>query len=194
MSSQSCTSVKVWFGGLIFFLHESQFPPRSPLPLLLAFALICPLALSQPMLVDNPFLTIAIDRFIIDIVIDMNFHGIDMIHAGGHLDNPFLTIAIDMFSLILMLMLFLFPLQLHCCSQLLLAHWRDTLQSNMAQQVAGIPGSTFDNIKITLKDWYDLTWYWYDLTWYWYDLTWKNVPGLTWGAPMTCQWGGRHTL
>ena len=74
------------------------------------------------MLVDNPFLTIAIDRFIIDIVIDMNLHGIDMIHTGGHLDNPFLTIAIDMFSLILMLMRFLFPLQLHCCSQLLLAH------------------------------------------------------------------------
>merc|ERR1712083_861666 len=34
----------------------------SPLPLLLAFALICPLSLCQPMLVDNPFLTIAIDR------------------------------------------------------------------------------------------------------------------------------------
>ena len=37
---------------------------RSPLPLLLAVAFLCAPSLSRPMVVDNPFLTIAIDRFV----------------------------------------------------------------------------------------------------------------------------------
>ena len=37
---------------------------RSPLSLLLAFAALFSTSLSRPMLVDNPFLTIAIDRLL----------------------------------------------------------------------------------------------------------------------------------
>ena len=42
---------------------------RSPLPFFLALALLCSPSTSRPMVVDNPFLTIAIDRFVVGFIL-----------------------------------------------------------------------------------------------------------------------------
>ena len=42
---------------------------RSPLPFFLALAFLCSPSTSRPMVVDNPFLTIAIDRFVVGFIL-----------------------------------------------------------------------------------------------------------------------------
>ena len=42
---------------------------RSPLPFFLALALLCSPSTARPMVVDNPFLTIAIDRFVVGFIL-----------------------------------------------------------------------------------------------------------------------------